>query len=194
MAPLPVIQDVFRVAWEWTAGGDTKAVNVMHFYAPSKSPTEIFTVIDGTITQNCFAAVSSSANVDNMKITPLAANAGTEEFPVTNANVWTGAGGEEFIPAVSCLIKLSTPFRGRSFRGRLYLPFVGESQQNGGLLNQTVVTDCQGAWEDLQVSLLAFGIDLVVASYKLEEATTVTKVTCERPVATQRRRQDRLRI
>lgn len=194
MAPLPEIAGVFRVALEWTGGGTTKAVNVMHFYAPDKSPTEIFTAMDGVVTPAMWGAVSSSANVDAVKITPLATNASTEEFAPVNTTVWAGSGGEEYIPAVANLIKLSTPFRGRSFRGRLYLPFVGESQQNGGLLNQTVVTDVQGGWDDFKLSMLAFGMELVVASYKLAEATNVTTLTCERPVATQRRRQDRLRV
>jgi hypothetical protein len=77
----------------------------------------------------------------------------------------------------------------------VFRPFTAEETASDGFLDNANVLLLQTAWENFIASLAAdaFSDTLVVASYKLAEKTPVVAVSAERALATQRRRQSRLR-
>ena len=188
--PLPVIANTFRVALLWKTGGGLVAVNVIHVRSTTLDPTGIFLALSGTVTQDTWSYVASAAHVDEVHITPLDGVSATQVFLTAGGVQWQGSAGGDFIPASCSIVSLRTGTRGRSFRGRVYLPFLVEGQQQNGVLSAGGLANWQEAWDDMIGDL---GATLVVASYKLRVATAVTSALCEGLAATQRRRQSQLR-
>lgn len=191
MTPLPVIADVMRVAWNWSGGAGLTATNVSHWAAPGKSELELWTAFNSHITVNIFDALSTDATIQEIVIEKLDGTSAALHFgPVAHG---IGNGGGEPIAQVCALMKFSTASRGRSKRGRMYLPFVGEADVNSGKLAAAVDTNTTTAWATFLNAMATDGFDLVIASYKTSSAESVINVVCEKVTATQRRRQDRLR-
>jgi hypothetical protein len=117
----------------------------------------------------------------------------TLEFVNTPDGRWVGGRGGEYIPQAASIVKLRTAKRGRSYRGRIFLPFLPEGGQNNGTLNAGDVAQAQTAWDDFVVDIAGNDCSLVVASYKHQTAEVVTTVLVEGEAATQRRRQSRNR-
>lgn len=143
------------------------------------------------ITTNMFACVSGFMKIDHVDITPLDGSTATASFPAGTA--WKGNAGDKPIPAVAQVIKLTTLKRGRSHRGRVFLPNVDEAVFEGGGLADVQFSLTVPAWSAFRDAMETDGWPLVVASYKLATADAVTVTTPEKIACTQRRRQSRLR-
>lgn len=192
MPPLPIISNVFRVALNWHNANGQNAVNVMHFGSSSLNSTTLGNLIDTNATAHMWDATTGDFAVNKLQITPLDGSTATTERATTGAK-WAGAGGAlDFIPAAAQVISFRSTLRGRSFRGRIYLPGVCESLQSAGTLNFSLATQ-QSAWNTFMAAIVAGGAQLVVASYLHATAQAVATATPEAPLATQRRRQGRLR-
>lgn len=190
--PLPTIAGVHRVALEWTGPSGQSAANVLHVEAAGLTASDVATAIDGDVTQQMWMHTASSFQVTRMVVTPLDGHSASFVFP-TSGLKWTGDGGaSDFSPAVAAIVSLRSAERGARARGRLYLPGVVEGLTTAGVLNANVAT-AQTAWNAFLAALAADSCALVVASYTHAEAFTVTSVVYESVVATQRRRQSRLR-
>jgi hypothetical protein len=193
MAPLPVIADTFRVAANYDKLGQS-AVNVMHFRTTTDNAQELGERIIDSWDGDQLATLSSDATLTSFDITPLDGVGATVTVNTPEDVIWSGSTGTESLPQVACIIKLTTALRGRSFRGRLYLPFTDESKQDDGNVAPSILGTVTTAWETFVADMLAGGAELVVASYKLEEANAVTSLLLEDKTATQRRRQARNRV
>lgn len=193
MAPLPVIADVNRVVLGWTCSGLTSqnAVNVLHFSAPGKTPAEIFTAFDTNVTAAMWGPVSNTARVQSVDITPLDGSSATLGFVPANVAKWTGLTTGDPIPNSCGLVKLETALRGRSYRGRIYLPDISESATAVGAFTSTLVTNTTNAWVTFANAMATAGIALGVASYKLSTWHQVLNLALEETMATQRRRLQR---
>jgi hypothetical protein len=195
MPPLPIIANTYRCALNWrdVATGQT-AENVIHVRKASSSAMGIFTALDGSVSFDCWASVRNSCEVASVSITPLDGTSPTVEF-VASGSQWIGAGGTgDLLPQVAALVKLTTATRGRSYRGRVFLPFTAEGITASGALDNTTVTALQTGWDNLLSTLSStFTAKLVVASYRLQTAADVTAVLAERETGTQRKRQQRNR-
>jgi hypothetical protein len=198
MPALPVIADVFRCAWNWRTSGGQTATNVIHINCASAAndPVPVMELFDDWVGGNMFEATGDAAQVFDVAITPLDGSSATQHFaPATPAN-WTGLITGDFSPASCALIHLGTSLRGRSHRGRIFLPFVGETAMSNGSLTSPHPGDITTAWQTFQSNLASDPqnpADLVVASYKLASDRIVGTIVCESVLATQRRRQGRLR-
>jgi len=166
----------------------------MHFRDAlgTHNATDLAGSLDDAKPSHFLDGIVADASVALFHITKLDGVSATQTF--TGGNWIGGSASGDMIPQVARLIKLQTGFRGRSRRGRVFLPFVAESAQNGG----NMIGDSAGplvttAWNTWRGDLIADGFNLVVASYKLEDAEDVTVCTAETPTATQRRRQSRNR-
>jgi hypothetical protein len=158
--------------------------------------TEVFTCLDAHVTAAMWSSVGGGASVSDVAITPLDGVSPTVDFPTGSPAKWTGPGGGQTSPAVATLVKLTTDLRGRSHRGRVYLPFQSEAAEADGALNPATQTAAQAAWSTFLTAIAADAttpMTLVVASYKLSSARNVQSVAVEGMLATQRRRQSRLR-
>lgn len=203
--PLPVIANTYRCALKWTesSSGQT-AVNVIHMQANGSgtTATDCYNAMNGAVTAAMWDNAVLSASIGEVDITPLDGHSGTITFVTGSPAKWSGSAGGDWIPAVATLIKLSTPLRGRANRGRVFLPFTAEAIQANGLITTSGVTAITNAWVAFQTALVALSPTewgLVVASYDRAHsgagahATGINAVQCERPTASQRRRQERLR-
>jgi hypothetical protein len=196
---LPVITDVYRVALHWQSNVAGTAANIFHVKGPHagypNSPA-VFTCIDAHVTSALWTFVSSNLTLDQVAITPLDGSTATHIETVTPSAKYSGQSAGEAIPNMANIIKLQTNKRGKSYRGRLYLPNVGEPDQTNGKLATAKVPTTTTAWNTF---MTAIGTDattpltLGVASYKLSTFEAALSCLCEPTAATQRRRLSRLR-
>jgi hypothetical protein len=205
--PLPVIPHTFRVALKWSqlATGQT-AVNVIHLsnLTGTAAQSDVFEALDDAVTAAMWDACSANAAVSQVDVTPLDGTSATQTFTTGNPARWVGTEAGDFVPATAALVKLQTGIRGRQNRGRIFLPFIVESAQVNGALTSGEVATMQPAWTAFLASLAADSTApgpwaLVVASYDRKHAgagaheNPAVAATVEAVLATQRRRQGRLR-
>lgn len=190
MAPLPVIADTYRVAFNWTNNSNSfVATNVMHFRKGGGNPAALWTALDAQATAGMWNCVSGHGSVNEVIITPL--DGSSVSFPVFTGKPakWTGnAGSSDWIPQSCAIVKFLTAKRGRSYRGRIYLPWVNESEQSVGILTAGSVTAGNAAWVTWLAAMIGTGYKPVVASYLHATADDIIAVQFESLVATQRRR------
>ena len=193
MAPLPIIADVYRCALRWSGPtGVPAAVNVMHFRSPSSTASAVATAIDTNVTANMWRQTLTGYGVRELDVTPLDGTGLTNVLTTGLPAKWKGAGlGSEIVPQVCVLARLNTSFRGRSHRGRLYLPWVSEGSMTNGTYASADQTAQNTAWGTFLTNMSGTGHHLCVASYKYASSVDVTSVFCETLLATQRRRQPR---
>ena len=139
--PLPVIADIFRVALKWQAtSGLSAPVNVMHFRAPASTSADVWTALDAHTTSAMFGETGDYCVVNEVDITPLDGSSLTSLNPTGGASNWAGpASAVDPVPQVAALLKITTNVRGRSYRGRLYLPWCREDVIATGKLAPSVV-------------------------------------------------------
>jgi hypothetical protein len=167
---------------------------VLHFgnTAGTNTSADLYNDLNTNVAVAMWDWVSTGAHVDTVAITPLDGTTATSTFTTGAPAKWTGqASGNAPIPQQAGIIKLSTPLRGRSFSGRIFIPFVDESETSGGTLADVAAVNT--AWTTFATAMVTAGWALSVASYKLALSTTVTNLLAESKSATQRRRMDRLR-
>lgn len=197
MPPLPVITNTFRCALHWSDGGGQQATNVIHIRHPAGviSNDAVFDALDDNVTADMWGSIGAGVSVVEVVVTPLDGSTASTAYTATGAQWGVGRGIGQFLPAGACLVSLRTLLRGRSNRGRVYVPFLSESANINGGIDPTYVAVIQPAWDAFRAALIAndFPMELVVASYKLSTAESVVVSQVESVAATQRRRQGRLR-
>ena len=198
MPALPIIVDTHRVALRWTTPTAQSAVNVIHIHAPGSGggTDPIFEVLEDAVHVDQWVTAAVSASITTISITPLDGISATHDYTPSVPASWTGGQAGEYSPATSVLVKLTTADRGRSNRGRVYLPFTAEQVMSDGVLTAGPQAAAQTAWDAFSAALTADPTtpsSFVVASYKLARDLAVTTINVEGILATQRRRQGRLR-
>lgn len=189
MAPLPVISNVYRTVLEWTPASGGQPVNVLHFRGSPGSAAGLYTAIDANVTATMWILSSTLTWVNRVVITPLdGSTASLINTPPVVAK-WGGGASGQYIPAATAVLSMRTAKRGPSYRGRLYLPWLPESQQIDGTINPTDLATCQAAWVTFRTAVAAAGYTLVVASYKLATAELVTSTSIASRYGIQRKRQ-----
>jgi hypothetical protein len=194
MAPLPTIPNVYRVALGWT-NSDTglTAANVMHFRKAGSNPAALFTAFDSHVTQAMWDHTNTHSKIGTMNITPLDGSSVTLPEVITPAAKYGGGfAGTAIIPTAAALVKLVTGKRGRSYRGRLFLPWVDEAAYDEGMIVGANNAAMQTAWSTFVSAMSGDGFDLVVASYVHSTAENVVGLLCELHTGTIRRRWQRV--
>lgn len=193
---LPVIPNVTRVVLEYTeATTQQYAANVLHFRTELFPDSLVFTLYSSLvdIQVHPFQPMSQTAAVRNFVVTPLDGVSASQTF-VAPATEWlTGQSGGDFIPQGAALIKLQSGVRGGSNRGRIFLPFLAEGAQTAGFINPATLQITTDAWTDWTDDLASNGVEIGIVSIKNGNFTKAIHLTCERAIATQRRRQGRNR-
>jgi len=189
--PLPTIANCYQVKLIWVdALEQRQATNVFHVSDAVGAGDEvaIMAALDGHVTANMWLLQCTTASVVRVDITYLGIPSATRSFtPVTPAH-WTGAGGTDPIPQGCSVVTLQTATRGKSHRGRLYLPWIAELEQTAGLLNGANVITSQAAWTAFLAAMSAAAVPISVASAKLSSQTLVTSFLYRPYLKTQRRR------
>lgn len=203
--PLPVIANVFRCALNWldSTTGQT-AVNVIHILGTSSATSaSVGEALDDAATTTMFGLQIPTASVTLIEITPLDGVSATLPYTPTIPANWTGSSSSTaFSPQTAEVIKLTTAVRGRANRGRIFLPFVDNNQNQDGHLTVGHVPSVTAAWQAFDAALLAdspIAYTLGVAAYDRAHGgagahfTGLLNIECEVEVATQRKRQERNR-
>lgn len=194
--PLPVIANTFRIVLEWGwNSNEQRALNVFHVETTETNMDTIYDDLDSHVDAAMWRVQSNNSGVQTVHITPLDGTSATSSYVTGGPPRWSGeAGGDPIIQAAN-LVKLRTGERGRSKRGRLYLPFVAEGSTAAGFISSTDALGIQAAWRTFAANLEALtpAVNMVVASYKLATATLVTAIDGETALGTMRRRQQRNR-
>ena len=213
MAPLPIISGLMRVSFDWreTPGGAT-AANVMHFHTASTDTLALYNQIASSVSAAMWTGVSSTASIYQLVITPLDGLSATATYSNPTSAVWNGNTSGDWIPQVAGVVSFRTANRGRQYRGRLYLPFIGEGAAQNGVFFGSVAPG-QLAWDNFRTAMKTALMPLHIASYGRSlhkhrnpdgsitltpvtwtpHSTEVIAETFEISLATQRRRQTRLR-
>ena len=165
----------------------------MHFRSSALSASEVGALIVASATETMFAPMVSTAGAATASITPLDGISATEEYGL-EVPPFVGTTEGDWVPAASVIVSLYTTKRGRSYRGRIFLPFIGEAAISDGILETPSPPTLNDAWVDFLSAMLAGGAPIVVASYKLAVATNVNATITQSFLGTQRRRQTRLRF
>jgi hypothetical protein len=105
----------------------------------------------------------------------------------------SGGGSADYIPQACALIKETTGSSGRSGRGRVFLPWLGETENVNGAIAPTTRDDATAAWVAFANALVAGDMALAIASYTHSTAAQVLALFCESYSATQRRRNSTFR-
>jgi len=127
--------------------------------------------------------------VFQVDVTPLDGSGVTLPTPTGSPAKWTGTGtGGDILPTSCLLMKLNTAQRGRSHRGRIYLPFLNTNNVGDGKIGSSIQASVTTAWVAYKTALASAGAPLQVASYVLASSADVVAIAAETYEATQRRR------
>jgi hypothetical protein len=165
----------------------------MHFRKGGTNPAALATVLDGDVAAAMWGAQGTNSKIHSLQITPLDGSSVSFPFDTGSPAKWSGTCTTNApVPNVANIVKLLTAKRGRSYRGRVYLPWVDEDRQGAGKVDAGTLVTLQAAWVAFNAAIIADGWEWVVASYALATAEPVVAVLAETFVATQRRRQVRV--
>lgn len=193
MPALPIIANTIRTTFNWKnqSSGQVVAHNVMHFSKSGGTPTQLWTLLEASWQANQTGWMPNTFGLDSYDFLPLDGSSATTHI---NSGVNPiGQNTGDAIPAAAAVVKLRTGLRGRSHRGRIFLPYVNEARQSSGVLDSTTVTQGQTAWNGWLAAMIAGSWPLQVASYVLGTAAPVTSIVYETKLGTMRRRQDKVR-
>ena len=193
MAELPTIEFVIRCAFRWeNPNFDRNAITVMHFNTPDWGIAGLRTAIEANVLGDMWDHASTDSAIVDVTYTPLDGTTASQTIATSGGSKWNGnSGSGDQVPQAAVVVKHLTLDRGRSARGRNFLPWPVEPNVNNGVLNSASVGVMNTAWESFRSDMLADTYPLVVASYKDSAAGDVTSSTVESLLGTQRRRQPR---
>lgn len=188
MPPLPVIDDVFRVTFNWGGAHGITPRNVIHVRAPLLDEQGVSTALVSSFNDDMWKCVQQDYAFSSMDILKLDGTSATQT--INNAAQGSLTSGDS-IPEACGIVSLRTAQRGSRGRGRVFLGPVAESQQAQGVIVSPTTTSI--AWEAFRDELVDNDAELVVASYVHADANPVTNIIMEPIIGTQRRRLLQLR-
>lgn len=185
------LTNIWRASIQGLWDGKSQTVNVLH-YRPALinlNPTAeaLANVINEIIIPQYRACISSRNLVEKIVVVPAVGDDGGFELGV-NLN---GTGGSDTVTAQqAAIVSWKTAKRGRSFRGRTYLPPCSEGVIDGNFTAAYLTTLGDFATAAMQpTSLGVFGAwQLVIASYTKDEANDVVSYVTPLYPGVQRRR------
>ena len=192
--PLPVIENCYRLTWNFQTDNGVTPRIVQHYVCPSSNVDYVGAAIVAAQEDNMFNPMPQGFEPDTFDLLPLDGTTPTRVFDCQEF-VQMCASAEECSPASAAIISLRTDQRGPQGRGRSYVGPIAEAEMENGLLKVADINAMQTAWNAFLGTLA--GLDpevlLVVASYVHEEAYPVQNLVFEGVLGTQRRRQSQLR-
>lgn len=132
------VDDLFETTWGWSASGNP-LVNVVHFrqtiYDGSSNLPALCVILLQAIE---LVMISDWKPIGSTAVSLISLECFVVNDPTSAGTEPTSVTGDitgELLPLRSAAVaKKSTNFRGRSFRGRMFLPPMVEANQNGGVI------------------------------------------------------------
>lgn len=201
MPPVPVIPNAVKVAFKWGATGQS-AFTTFGITTSTSDLAAVAASIGSHVSSAMWGCVSSSATISEMHLFRYDGATPTFVTGVTGSQ-WLGAAADtDFGVALAALVSFRTATRGQWARGRIYLPFTAESANTAGSLTPGFIGNLQTAWDAFRTGMQAGGTPLAVISLAdhpelnpphTPAARLIISSIVEAKLATQRRRQTRLR-
>lgn len=189
--PLPIVANLFLVRLHWTSNQAPRAaVNdlFIHDDAGGHTGNDVYTALNANIFRAMWENVNSTAVVDKVITTKLDGTAASVDHATGSTITWTGVGGTDPILQGCQVVTLRTGFRGRSRRGRIYLPWIAEDTQASGTIDSTRTATCQTNWDTFRANMKTAGFPLHVCSRLHNDSVEVSSITVQPFLKTQRRR------
>jgi hypothetical protein len=195
--PLPVITLTVRCAISGAIASGGRWANVLHFRKTSGAidaaalnalESEVVKVYGGAAYAGgayWLQYAKTTTTVDSIIMTPLDGTSASTFYSPAFGGL---QGTDSLPPEVSEVITLRTTSRGRSYRGRIYLPAWVEADSNNGLLFAADITAVLTNYTGFATALGVINWENVVASYLHSTAAKVTSVTMDNKFDSQRRR------
>lgn len=202
MPPVPPnLPSVSRVVCHYENNAGSTAINVFHVLSGGAAALDTFNRFTTAWQAGNMAHTIIGVRLSTIDITRLDNSTATESFSTVGVK-WDGTATGELIPSAALLLKYSTGFRGLAGHGRSYIPFVAEALSINGQIDPAQLATLQANWVTWVNTLTTQTIPLQVVSYgRFDHPTlpdapatnhTVTAVTLNRILGTQRNRQSRL--
>lgn len=189
--PLPVVSNAYQARLVWTAAAAPRpATNNMYFQASSggSAPLDVYTALNANVTNNMWNLVGGAAIVSTVVVTPLDGSSAGVVFTTGGPAKWQGSSGDMILQGCQVITE-RTALGGRSYRGRLYLPWIRENEQTNGVLDATVISSfVQPAWDAFLTAMNGTDFSPVVVSARHATAEPITSYVCRGNLTTQRRR------
>lgn len=189
--PLPVIPYVFQCRLIWSSSqAPRNASNNLYFkdLAGTAAEVDVFNALDASVTDTMWSQTAGNAKVSQVIVTKLDGLSAGVIFPTGGPTRWTAQGGDIILQGCQ-VVTIRTLTGGRSFRGRIYLPWVGESEQTNGMFDAAGIASVQQpAWDTFRAAMETANMSPVVVSPLLVDDTQVAAYVCRGNVTTQRRR------
>lgn len=201
MPQLPPADGVTRAVFNYTSNGIATA-NVLHFMQPpgpdAPDPTDLASRLAIYWAANMSQLTHSSTALQNVICTDLStsgppASLSTQGLPSTGLQTGDGMPNN-----VTLCLSLKTGLRGRSYRGRIYVPGISESNSAGNAVPSAYRDALVSAWSGLILYTGPVGtpdIQMVVLSYfnagairATPVATPVVSISADTTIDTMRRR------
>jgi len=203
MPPVPPnLPDVSAVVLHYTSTTGATAVNRMHVLSSGLAALDVFNRFVIAWPTGFMGHTSSLVTLFQIDITRLDNQTATQSFTPAGSDFVGTQPDAEFSPATAMLIKYTTGFRGLGSQGRTYAPMVAEPVMSNGRLLQAFVDNMNIVWTEFINTLTTQTIPMQVVSYgRFDHETlpdapavnhTVTAVTVNPVLGTQRNRQSRL--
>jgi hypothetical protein len=162
----------------------------MHFHKSGSNPAAVAAILDSNVTASMWGCQGTNSKIQTIVVTPLDGSSVSYPWNTGTPAKWCGnISTNAPVPATSNIIKLLTTHRGRSYRGRVFLPWVDEDGQGNGKVDTTIHGTLQTAWVNFHTALTSAGLDWCVASYKLAVQNPVAAILAESYLGTIRKRQ-----
>lgn len=176
------------------SGSGTIAENAIGIHSEASSTaSDVSTVVQASWQASQLDWVAATATINTVRVRDLAGIAATQDFPTDGTSKWSGGGLGQSLPQVAGIVRLQTTVAGRSHRGRVFIPFVGEGETDAGSLIDVAATGT--AWTAFIAALSSSSpvCELSIVSRKLSALFVVDHVAAQTITGTQRRRVARLR-
>lgn len=198
MAYIPAV-NVARVSVEMQLAGQTVVIT-LHFHKDGGWSVEGLGDLGAAIIlwwiDHLAAIIANDVSLLGARATDLT-TASSPSVYMTPESSATGARTSPVVALnVASVVTMRTPLRGRSYRGRNYIPGLTVDELiDAGYINEPTQSAIIGAYADLAEVEDALTCDHVVLSYRTGNApraaavpTVITSYTCDSPLDSQRRR------
>jgi hypothetical protein len=199
MATFVPLPNGAKITFVWTLRGVPVTITIYVTVAGGVDETKLTAIaaaaVDWWTTGGGRAIMSQDLVLARVEALDVSLDNGMRVTAVPSSNQAGAIPSAALTNNVALVTTLLTPYTGRSFRGRIFMPGIPTNQTSGNNIITTYVGDMQNALAALRTALLGEGATWVVASYfangvarETAVPTAVTSLLTRSRVDTQRRR------
>ena len=179
MPHLPVLNDIWRVTFNWDAVNGVAPRNVMHFHdeGGGADAAAILSSIDARVNADMWTCMKDAYEVQSLSLIKLNGSAATHELAVTPDPKWVGGSTGEIVPNVSGIVSLGSGLRGRQHRGPVFVGPCTENSSGLGYLTSTAHDAMQAGWDSFRANMATDTVPLQIASYRYAGSVDVSTCT-----------------